>query len=109
MMGSYNGFAFTVPAGQRIHVPGFDARSRRLSGWGITVPGRALIVSGRTVYARSRQPQRYLLVIARDLLRATEIARSKVLAAVFVKAGPDILDQARELGIREDDAGIYDG
>jgi hypothetical protein len=33
----------------------------------------------------------HLLVVAKDVLRATEIARSSVLAAVFVDAGPEVL------------------
>jgi len=50
-----------------------------------------------------------LLVIAKDVLRATEIARSRVLPAIFVDAGPEVLARARKLGIRDNDAGIDDG
>src|SRR5262249_606736 len=102
MTDSYNGFAFAIPAGQRIPVAKFGARSRR----GIHVPGRP---SGRTIDVRSRRSQRRMLVIATDVHRAIEVARSKVLAAVFVDAGPDILARARKIGIRDNDAGIDDG
>jgi hypothetical protein len=50
-----------------------------------------------------------MLVIAKDVHRAIEIARSKVLAAVFVDAGLEVLTRARELGIQDNDAGIDDG
>jgi hypothetical protein len=89
MPDSYDGFAFLVPP-QR-------------GG------ARGIHVAGRPIGVRSGRQQRRLLVIARDVLRATEIARSWVLSAIFVDAGPDVLARARTLGIRDNDAGIDDG
>ena len=69
--------------------------------------GASIGVAVRSVNVRGGRP--HLLVIAKDVLRATEIARSRVLAAVFVDAGPEVLARARKLGIRDNDVGIDDG
>jgi hypothetical protein len=61
------------------------------------------------IVPRGSRPGLRLLVIAKDVYRAAEIARSRVLAAVFADAGPEVLARARKLGIRDDDAGIDDG
>jgi len=89
MPDSYDGFAFIVPP-------------QRSSG------ARGIHVAGRPVGVRGRRQQRRLLVVAKDVLRATEIARSWVLSAIFVDAGPEVLARARTLGIRDNDAGIDD-
>jgi hypothetical protein len=89
MTGSYNGFAFLVtPRG---------ATTR-----GINVARRG--VSGHT--SRS---QRRLLVVAKDVHRATEIARGMLLHAIFVDAGPEVLARARKLGIQDNGVGVDDG
>jgi hypothetical protein len=88
---SYKGFAFTVPIPTR-H---------------INAAGRGIHVAVRSVGVRGGRP--HLLVVAKDVFRATEIARSRVLAAMFVDAGPEVLARARRLGIRDNDAGIDDG
>ena len=89
MTDSYNGFAFTVTT-QR-------------------VAARSINVASRGIYVRGGRPRRQLLVIAKDVRRATEIARSMVLHAIFEDAGPEVLARARKLGIRDNDAGIDDG
>jgi hypothetical protein len=94
MTDSYNGFAFTIPPWRG------GARS-------INAAGRGINVAGRSVGVRGGRP--HLLVIAKDVHRATEIARSRVLAAMFVDAGPEVLARARKLGIRDNDAGIDEG
>jgi len=105
MTNPYNGFAFMI-APQRV-----AARSTDVAARGVDV-GRGINV-GRTVAARGIRVgsvrQRQLLVIARDVHRATEIARSRVLHAMFFDAGPEILARARKLGIQDNDAGIDDG
>jgi len=96
MTDSYNGFAFLVPR-------------QRVAARRINAAGRGIHVAGRPVGVQGGRPQRHLLVIAKDVLRATEIARSRVLPAIFVDAGPEVLARARKLGIRDNDAGIDDG
>jgi hypothetical protein len=91
MADSYNGFAFTV-----------DRKfGGSLNPIIVVRPG----INGRV----GRRSGRQLLVIAKDLQRATEIARGVIWYARYFDAGPDILARARKLGIRDNDAGIDDG
>jgi hypothetical protein len=94
MTDSYNGFAFTVAP-------------RRVAARSINVAARGINVAARGIHVRGGRPRRQLLVIAKD--RATEIARSMVLHAIFAEAGPEVLARARKLGIRDNDAGIDEG
>jgi hypothetical protein len=92
MADSYNGFAFT-----------FD---RKFGG----KPINPIIVIHPGINVRvGRRPGRQLLVVAKDLRRATEIAREMIWYANFVEAGPEVLARARKLGIRNNGAGIDDG
>jgi hypothetical protein len=50
-----------------------------------------------------------LLVVAKSLPGASKIAHATMSGALFEKSGPEILARARELGIRDNDAGIDDG
>jgi len=90
MTDSYNGFAFTAPP-------------RRVAARSINVAARGIF------YGRGGRPRHQLLVVAKDVHRATEIARSMMLHAIFADAGLEVLARARKLGIRDDDAGIDDG
>jgi hypothetical protein len=90
MTDPFNGFAFAV-----------DRRGGGQPTSVIDVPRPGINVDGG-------RPRR-LLVVARGVHRAIEIARSKVLHATFVEAGPEILARARKLGIQENDAGIDSG
>jgi hypothetical protein len=96
MTDSYNGLAFTVAP-------------RRVAARSINVAARGINVAARGIHVRGGRPRRQLLVIAKDVHRATEIARSMVLHAIFAEAGPEVLARARKLGIRDNDAGIDEG
>jgi hypothetical protein len=90
-MGSYNGFAFAV--------------DRRGGGR----PIGAINVARPGIDVRVDRPRRQLLVVANDVHRAIEIARSMIMHATFVDAGPEVLARARKLGIQDNGAGFDDG
>jgi hypothetical protein len=56
-----------------------------------------------------RVKTRQLLVVAKSLPEASKIADAMILGAMFENSGPEILARARELGIKDHDAGIDDG
>ena len=53
--------------------------------------------------------ERRLLVIAKDVYRATEIALSRTRSVTLAADGPEVLARAHKLGIRNDDSGFDDG
>ena len=81
----------------------FAAPPRRVAARSINVAARGIF------YGRGGRPRHQLLVVAKDVHRATEIARSMMLHAIFADAGLEVLARARKLGIQDDDAGIDDG
>jgi hypothetical protein len=91
--------------------PGLCAATQAWHTLSMTDPysGFAFKVTSPDINSPGGVKTRQLLVVAKSLPEASKIADAMILGAMFENSGPEILARARELGIKDHDAGIDDG
>ena len=70
--------------------------------------GYAFKVTSPDMNSPGVKRHRQLLVVARNMQEASEIAQRMTPGAIFEGSGPEILAKARKIGVGDNDARLYD-